>query len=251
LFSSTEKNNKNYLHFHKIGKKSSNLSRKFNFPAPRIPGDYVVKFFPALCGYTDVCKSNHMSVLSRDVLSVELSRDDLSDWLSFFTVSWKIFSVDISPYDYIALHAQNSDNYVAYKYVDIKKGNVVFPSTGKAGNYEFRYHSAAMSKYTHVVKSPVVEIPNLDKVESRLEGGNVLVTCKILSEKKTSWDWVGIYKKDTPSNTSYVTCKYVSMSEHVLVFELPKDPGEYEARYFLSRLGKYHTFLKSNIFVIE
>jgi len=159
--------------------------------------------------------------------------------------------VDPSQYDYVALYKHDAlDNYYEeYKYVDIVNNIVIFEAPTQVALFNVRYHSAAQSKYADVVRSGSIEIPNTDSVTTAVDKGVITVTWDIHSQPHTSWDWVGIYKPGTTNNTNYVDYKYVDGTAKVLVFSV-KEPGEYEARYFSSRLGRYTDFRKSIVFVV-
>jgi len=64
----------------------------------------------------------------------------------------------------------------------------------------------------------------------------------------TTSDWVGLYKKDEPTNTNYISYAYVTVSGEKkhgsMDFTAPKISGEYEFRYFT--FGSYTLFGVSN-----
>jgi len=250
LYNANQNNNKTYITFHKIGKKLQSSS--FQLPAPRTPGDYVVRFFPSLCGYTFVSKSNSVRIANKDKLVFDLIKDDTNGRVKSVKVSWDIHSVDPSSYDYIALYKQDSLNYYYedYKYLDLQSQVLVFDAPTQVGIYNLRYHAASQSKYTDVARSDTIDILNTDWVTATVGEGVITVTWDIHSQPLTSWDWVGIYKKGTTANTNYVDYKYIDVTSKVLLFSV-KEPGEYEARFFSSRLGRYTDFRQSNTFNVK
>jgi len=250
LYNANQNNNKTYITFHKIGKKLQSSS--FQLPAPRTPGDYVVRFFPSLCGYTFVSKSNSVRITNKDKLVLDLIKDDNYGRIKNVKVSWDIHSVDPSSYDYIALYKHDSLNYYYedYKYLDLQSGVLVFEAPTQVGTYNLRYHAASQSKYADIVRSDTIEILNTDWVRATVGEGVITVTWDIHSQPITTWDWVGIYKTGTTLNTNYVDYKYIDINSKMLLFSA-KEPGEYEARYFSSRLGRYTDFRQSNKFIVQ
>jgi len=264
LYNINESNNRHYLsyslhgsHIHPGESLSENSSLSFSFPAPRKPGTYIVKYFPSLCGYTDVYRSDPLDIQNRDSLSVEkVFSSENQNRIKSFNVTWNISSVDISSSDYIALYELNAQNnsYIEYKYIDANSGTLTFSAPVKIGIYQFRYHSSLSSKYVDIVRSVSLEIKNTDIMEVRVdsgEKGNIVVTWDIVSQPKSSWDWIGIFEYGA-SNNSYMCSSYVNMTKNEV--SLPKSnlkPGlSYEARYFSNKLGKYTDFRKTEPFHI-
>jgi len=227
-------------------------SSSFRVPAPRTPGDYVLRFFPSLCGYTFVAKSNTIRVPNKDKLTTELIKDETNGRIKSIKVQWIISSVDPSPYDYLALYKSEALNnsYICYKYIDPKNNHVVMDAPCEVETYNVRYHSSTQSKYTDIARSDSIQIENTDTVTATVTKSVVTVTWDIHSQPHTTWDWVGIYKKGITSNTNYVDYKYIDLNTKVLVFSV-REAGEYEARFFSSRLGRYTDFRKSNAFVVN
>jgi len=250
LYNAEEKNNKNYLSMRYV--QSSELALKkatFSFDAPRTPGDYVVRFFPSRCKYTNTATANTLRVLNRDKLTAELQ---FAERLPFnVRVDYDVRSVDLSSKDYVAIYKTSAQNnsYVTYAYIDPTKNSVNLAPPTEIDTYEIRFHSASQSKYADVCRSNSFIVPNNDLVSAEIASGILTVSWSIHSQPKSSWDWVGIFLKDSP-NTKFVSYKYVDTTTNALVFEVPREHGVYEARYFSNALGKYVDFRKSREFHI-
>jgi len=246
LFNASENNNRNYITYHEVGKNTS--SNSFTLPAPRVPGDYVLRFFPKPCGYNFVSKSNNVRIINKDKLITQVIKDDSSGRIQAIKVTWDIHSLDPSSRDYIALYKQEALNsyYEKYLYVDLQAGFLIFEAPTQVDLYNFRYHSASQLKTMDVARSDPVEIPNTDTITATVENGIITVTWDIHSQPQNNWDWVGLYKKGIISNKDYIDSKYVNVNSKLLVFN-PKDPGQYEVRYFSYYLGRYTDFRKSNV----
>jgi hypothetical protein len=252
LYHAEEKNNKNYLSMRYI-QSSETTTKKvvFSFDAPRTPGDYVVRFFPARCRYTSTAHGNALRVLNRDKLTLEVTKDSATQRPLLVRVRYEIRSVDVSPKDYIALYKNSASNnsYISYAYVDPAKNLVELPAPAEVDQYEARYHSATQSRYADIARSISFAVPNTDVVAAEIASGVLTVSWAIHSQPRSSWDWVGIFAKGSV-NTKYVTFKYIDSASSALVFEVPKEHGVYEARYFSNALGKYADFRKSKEFHI-
>jgi hypothetical protein len=250
LFRSEEHNNKSYIalrYVQELDLPSKNVT--FTFVAPRKPGDYVIRFFPKRCRYTHVLQSNSVRVENRDNLAIELIKDKTTDRPVQVRVKWQVHSVDVTKSDYVAIYKLNALNnsYISYDYVDLNKGTVELPAPPEIDTYEVRFHSAQQGKYADVCRSQKFEIPNTDSVTAEVASGIVTVTWKIFSQPKSSWDWVGLFAVGA-NNSTFVAYKYIDTAANALVFEVPKDHGVYEARYFSNALGKYADFRKSSQF---
>jgi len=221
----------------------------FKFPAPRMPGDYSVRFFPSLCGYNHVSKSNILRIINKDKLHIEKILVDNTARVKSIKVTWDIHSVDVNSCDYIALYKQEALNnyYETFQYVDIKSDYLIFEAPKEIGCYNLRYHSASQSKYLDISRSDVIQISNTDLVSTVYSNGIVTVSWDIHSQPQTNWDWIGIFEEGA-SNTSYVMFKYVEVNTSSTTFHPLPTGNKYEARYFSSKLGKYCDFRKSDIF---
>jgi hypothetical protein len=166
-------------------------------------------------------------------------------------VRYEIRSVDVTAKDYVAIYKTSSQNnsYVTYSYVEPTKNSVELPAPSEVDTYEVRYHSGAQSRYTDVCRSSSFVVPNTDSVTAEIASGILTVTWSIHTQQKSSWDWVGIFAKGSP-NTKFVSYKYIDPTANALVFEVPREHGTYEARYFSNSLGKYVDFRKSKEFNI-
>jgi hypothetical protein len=249
LYNASETNNKNYISFYRVGDLKNNTS--FKLAAPRQPGDYTIRFFPSLCGYNFVSKSNTIRIINKNKLNIDLLRDPTSDnvRLKSITVSWDILSVDVSAYDYIGLYKQDSlnNNYESFQYVDMKAGYIIFEAPKEVAVYHLRYHSVSQSKYIDIARSDLIHIQNTDSITAILNNGTVTVTWDIHSQPHTTWDWVGIFEEGAP-NTNYLIFKYIDVNSNIAVFPGIPTGRRYEARYFSSKVGKYVDFRKSPIF---
>eukprot|EP01128_Nolandella_sp_AFSM9_P003778 TRINITY_DN1657_c0_g1_i1.p1 TRINITY_DN1657_c0_g1~~TRINITY_DN1657_c0_g1_i1.p1 ORF type:complete len:652 (-),score=224.02 TRINITY_DN1657_c0_g1_i1:40-1842(-) len=252
FYKASEKNNKKYVASQYIGESDVNAKTfTLNFPAPRTPGDYVVRFFPKRCKYTNVTSSNSIRIENRDRISTSpfsLEEGRVVDLL----VKFDIHSVDVTKWDYVAVYplGKHNNDYVSHKYVDPPKKTLVVPAPIQVGKYEVRFHSGSQSKYVDCVRSVEFEIENRDVVEAKKSGSLIPVTWKIHSQPKSKWDWVGLFLVGT-ANTQYVQYKYINVSTNALVFDAPTAPGNYEVRYFSYHHGKYEDFRKSELILIS
>jgi len=253
LYNATETNNKNYITYHRIGDDNGNSTNTFKLPAPRLPGDYNIRFFPNLCGYNFVAKSNILRIMNKDKLDIEfIKEDNTNERIKCIKVSWDIHSVDPTSYDYIGLYKQSSLNnyYENFLYIDLKSGHLLFDAPKEVDTYDFRYHSASQSKYIDIARSEPVIIQNTDLVNVKVEGEGVTVSWDIYSQPLTSWDWIGLFEVGS-DNYTYVMTKYIDLKTNSILFH-PLPPGKfYEARFFSSKVGKYVDFRKSMVFSIN
>jgi len=225
----------------------------FYFDAPRTPGTYIVKYFPSLCGYTDIFRSLPIVIPKRDVLMVEsIFTQEIPNRIKTFKLRWNIFSLLPSESDYVGLYELEAPNnfYMEYKYIDSSSGCIYFTAPTGIGKYQFRYHSASQSKYQDVIRSDPVEIKDTDIIEASLDGKNcVKVTWDIISQPKSSWDWIGIFECGA-TNKNYVYSTYITNTQNDIIWVpiTTLKTGFYEARYFSDKLGKYATFKISKPF---
>jgi hypothetical protein len=249
LFNATETNNKNYISFYREG--DSNIKdNTFRLAAPRQPGDYTIRFFPSLCGYNFVAKSNTIRIINKDKLNIEIVKDPSENGrLKSIRVSWDILSVDVSAYDYIGLYKQEALNnyYESFQYVDMKSGFNIFEAPKEVAVYHLRYHSASQSKYIDIARSDLIDIQNTDSINAVYNNGTVTVNWDIHSQPYTSWDWVGIFEEGAP-NANYLIFKYIEPNTNSAVFTGIPTGRRCEARYFSSKVGKYIDFRKSPVF---
>lgn len=252
LYHAEEKNNKNYLSMRYI--QSSELQTKkivFTFEAPRTPGDYVVRFFPERCRYTSTAHGNNLRVLNRDKLTIDVVKDNATQRPLSLRIKFEIRSVDVSAKDYIGIYKTSAPNnsYVSYGYIDPTKDTLELAAPSEVDQYEARYHSASQSRYADVARSASFAVPNTDVVTAEIASGVLTVSWSIHSQPRSTWDWVGIFAKGA-ANTKYIAFKYIDSTSSALFFDVPKDHGVYEARYFSNALGKYVDFRKSKEFQI-
>jgi hypothetical protein len=174
LYNINEPNNRSYISYQFTGyREPPQTSYTLYFDAPRTPGTYIVKYFPSLCGYTDIYRSQPIVIPKRDFLFVESKfSDEVPNRIKGYIIRWDIFSIDCSLSDYIGLYEIEAPNnsYIEYKYIDLVSGYIFFTAPTKLGKYQFRYHSVSLSKYQDVVSSDPVEIRDTDIIEVTLEG---------------------------------------------------------------------------------
>jgi len=212
--------------------------------------DYIIRFFPSLCGYNFVSKSNIIRIINQDKLNIELISDaNINGRLKSIGVQWDIHSVDPANSDYIGLYKQESLNnyYENFQYIDVKSGFLIFDAPKEIAVYNLRYHSPSLSKYIDIARSEPISIQNTDSVNAVVNNGTVTVTWDIHSQPQTSWDWVGIFEVEA-SNTTYLMFKYIDVNTNQAIFQPIPLGKRCEARYFSSKLGKYVDFRKSSIF---
>jgi len=240
---------KNYITYYRAG---DSKSSSFRIAAPRLPGDYTIRFFPYLCGYNFVSKSNTLRVINHDKLNIEyefISDTHNNARAKSLKVTWNILSMEVSSYDYIGLYKQDSLNnyYETFQYVDVNSGFIRFEAPKEVGVYNLRYHSASHSKYIDITRSELIQIQNTDSITTVVNNGAVTVTWDIYSQQPTSWDWIGIFEEGAP-NTTYLLFSYINLNSNTTSFQPIPTGKRCEARYFSSKVGKYVDFRKSSIF---
>jgi hypothetical protein len=248
LYNASESNNKNYITYYRVGDASK--SNSFRIAAPRLPGDYTIRFFPNLCGYNFVSKSNTLRIINHDKLNIEYEfSSDSNARVKSLKVTWNVLSMEVTAYDYIALYKQDSVNnyYETFQYVDVNSGFLKFEAPKEVGVYNLRYHSAQHSKYIDITRSEIISIQNTDAIYVTSKNGIVTVTWDIFSQPPTTWDWIGIFEEGAP-NTSYLMFSYINLNSNNTSFQPVPTGKRCEARYFSSKVGKYVDFRKSSIF---
>lgn len=122
---------------------------------PRIPGRYELRYHSK-----SQRRSRHVAA---SPLFVVEDRDKVSAAFEggYVKVEWRVFSVDVSPSDWVGLYRvgeTNNKSYVDFKYIDVRLGFLLFdrpdPST-----YEARFFSASKPKYEAVKSSAAVLVP--------------------------------------------------------------------------------------------
>jgi len=77
------------------------------------------------------------------------------------------------------------------------------------------------------------------------------ITWDIVSQPRSTWDWIGIFKTGEP-NHQYIYSTYVSPTKTSFTWKISGFiPGPYEVRYFSNSLGKYTDFRKSPSFQLD
>jgi len=181
-----------------------------------VPPDYMIGRLP-----TDAC-----------VISPVVDNDKMV--ISF---TWKIpDNVEVSPKDWIGLYIhdrQYSNKYESYVLLGGKREGIASFKAPTIGYFDLRYYPNNGS----VEKSrsePFLVGPKMN-VEAKLQGRRkISVTWDRASE--TNGDWLALYPVSTYSNTKYLQQLPASSANNdgVVLFDAPRQPGEYEVRYFFT-----------------
>jgi hypothetical protein len=135
--------NKEYLGHQYVG----DLSAPLSFPAPKLPGYYELRYFPAASSYNDVARSNLITIEDRDVIVAAPSRV-VQGSNEPLTVTWQIYSTPPSKWDWVGLYPADSTSYIEYHYVNSSAEPIcVFNVPKEAGQYQLRYYSSAASSF--------------------------------------------------------------------------------------------------------
>eukprot|EP01121_Diplochlamys_sp_Union-15-3_P000684 TRINITY_DN10569_c0_g1_i3.p1 TRINITY_DN10569_c0_g1~~TRINITY_DN10569_c0_g1_i3.p1 ORF type:complete len:149 (+),score=26.25 TRINITY_DN10569_c0_g1_i3:250-696(+) len=142
--------------------------------------------------------------------------------------------------------AEDND-YIEYKYADIKLKQLIFNVPERPGTYEFRYHSKAQSKFVHVVKSVSFTVHNENRVYAEGEACFIKVTWNIQAPKISSSDWVAMYKVGSlPKN--HICWSYVDLKRNYVLFDKPPNQsGRYFVRYFSYSMPKFEPLVESSV----
>jgi len=119
------------------------------FDIPRTPGTYVLKYWAWRIGSAPLDVSEPIVVENRDTLKAKFSNNAVE-------VEWDLYSIDVSPKDWIALIKSGRSNkeYESYEYVRTCANHQVLEKMPKEkGEYEVRYFSHTKPKYEHLVAS--------------------------------------------------------------------------------------------------
>eukprot|EP01130_Rhizamoeba_saxonica_P019034 TRINITY_DN9752_c0_g1_i1.p1 TRINITY_DN9752_c0_g1~~TRINITY_DN9752_c0_g1_i1.p1 ORF type:complete len:648 (-),score=152.84 TRINITY_DN9752_c0_g1_i1:107-2050(-) len=241
LFSANDKNCKNYIESNYLEEGNHYV----NFKMPREPGEYEIRYVPYLCGNSHVSVSNIVCIDDTNALNWEPIRGE-KNRLVTLKVSCDITSVQQHHNDYVGLYLINSPNgsYISYQYVNLKEPYLNFDAPYEIGTYNFRYHSYTTGLVASV--SQPFTVPNTDEVIASVDCGIISVYYDIHSVLSNSYDWIGIFKVGETNNKNYTTYKYIDRNSHILVFDMPRSSGQYEARYFSYSIGRYESFRKSD-----
>jgi len=180
----------------------------------RVPPDYMVGRLP-----TDKC-----------VIEVTVK-----DKVINFT--WKIpESVEVSAKDWIGFYIhdrQYSNKYESYVSLGGKREGCASFTAPSNGYYDLRYYQN--NGWVEMSRSePFLVGPKMN-VKATLQGRRKIAVTWDCGSQQTG-DWVALYPVSTYSNTKYLQQLSVSSanSDGVLLFDAPRQPGEYEVRYFFT-----------------
>jgi len=159
------------------------------------------------------------------------------------TFSWKISpNAELSAKDWIALFIhdrEHSNKFESYVYLDGKsEGSKSFIAPG-IGFFDLRFYQNG--QYEEKSRSNEFCVGPEMEVKATMQGRrkiNVTWNRRI----ETTGDWIGLYHASTFSNAKYIQQHPVSEanSDGVIAFDAPREPGDYELRYFFSS-GKHGT----------
>jgi hypothetical protein len=123
--------------------------------APRTPGRYQLRYHSKSQRRSrHICASSTFEVEDRDIITAKFEG-------GYIKVEWRVFSVDVSPSDWVGIYRTgetNNKSYVDYKYVDPRLGFLLFDRPD-ANTYEARFFSATKPKYEALKASTAVSIP--------------------------------------------------------------------------------------------
>jgi len=160
--------------------------------------------------------------------------------------TWKIpESVEVSAKDWIGFYIhdrQYSNKYESYVSLGGKREGESSFTAPSNGYYDLRYYQN--NGWVEMSRSePFLVGPKMN-VEATLQGRKVAV--KWSGAEQQNGDWVALYPVSTYSNTKYLQQLPVKSadSDGVLLFDAPRQPGEYEVRYFFTdkRRGTGYAF---------
>jgi hypothetical protein len=236
LFKQNQPSNTQYVVYKKTGGAQRGI---LDVAAPGV-GTWEFRFFPNN-SYDYVMKSNLLIVGPQ--LELEASLDEGGDTIE---VSCKLLSGQVNPRDWIGLY--KVETYHNKQYLDLRyvgsdvNARLSFPAPKTPGHYELRYFPVT-SSYNDVARSNLITIENRDMViatPSRVvqdSGDQLIATWQIYSVPTSKWDWVGLYPV---GSSTYVEYHYVDpLREPTCIFAVPKQPGQYELRYFASATSSF------------
>jgi len=161
----------------------------------------------------------------------------ISDKIISFT--WKIADdVELDAKDWIGLFIhdrQYSNKYETYITLGgEREGSGTFTAP-TIGYYDLRYYQKNGSEEKSRSK-PFLVGPEM-KVEARLEGRRKIIVTYDKTKQSNDGDWIGLYPVSTYSNYKYLKEIPISAAnaDGEIVFDAPRQPGEYELRYFFSK----------------
>lgn len=251
-FTRKDKKHKNYLSSHYLYGYLNKEGTEgiIEVPMPRRPLEYEFRYFPYENGYEPLKISNSIKVPKYDKLNVEIVKHE-SSIPRQVRVTWDIYAVDISSWDYIALYKETETNYITSKYVDIKNNYLIFDLPRSPGTYYLKYWSYSIRSGPIDVSEPII-IEIKDELIVNYKDNALEVEWKIYSVDITSSDWIAIVKAHDDNNKNYICYEYIRKCSNTMVFKkVPKEKGWYEARYFSSSKPRYQHLVSSKPFYID
>jgi len=130
----------------------------------------------------------------------------------------------------------NDQNDLTYQYLSGQtQGEMVFTAPSEPGEYDFRMHDSDSNgkEIASVSFKIVLPQPSLSLNNKVFKPGQT-ITVSFFNASTNERDWIGLYKKDA-SDRDYLTWQYTDgKKEGSLTFEVPSEPGEYDARFFIN-----------------
>jgi hypothetical protein len=232
--------NRQYLHSAYVPKDKTS----FEIDAPRKPGQYEFRYFPYGAGYNSTARSNVILILNKNKLDLDVAKNEQQVATSL-AVKYDLQSEVPSASDWIGVYRAGHNDYLEYKYVDMKEGQLQFNAPWRPGKYELKYYSKSAGS---VVMTKAFEIEDKDQLSVSIEGTALKVTWDLLSVKSTASDWIGIYKAGEENNKQYVTFKYIDPKQNWMLLNVPEQSGSYQVRYFTHQLEKYDDLKRTAVF---
>lgn len=213
------------------------------FTAPQEEGEYEVRIFEnngmTLLGKSDTFKIQKSTIQSKLELEKESFLPGEEIKLIFFAPpglesnAWiGIIPSDIPHGD----EKVNDQHDLTYQYLNGKiQGEMIFTAPSEPGEYDFRMHDTdsngkEIASVSFKVASPQ---PSLSLNNTEFTPGETIIVT-FSNTTMNQKDWIGLYKKDA-SDRDYLTWKYTEgKKEGSLTFDVPSEPGEYDARFFVN-----------------
>jgi len=151
--------------------------------------------------------------------------------------TWKIAdSVELHDKDWIGLYIhdrQYSNKYETYVTLGGRREGSASFTAPTIGYYDLRYYRKNGSEEKSR-SEPFLVGPRMNVVAQLKGRRKIAVTWDRKAE--TQGDWIALYPVSTYSNTKYLKQLPASSanSDGVLFFDAPRQPGEYEVRYFFT-----------------
>ena len=130
----------------------------------------------------------------------------------------------------------NDQHDLTYQYLSGKtQGEMVFTAPSNPGEYDFRMHDTDSNGKEIASVSFKVTLPQpILSLNNRVFTPDETITVTFSNASTNQRDWIGLYKKDA-SDRDYLTWQYTEgKKDGLLTFEVPSEPGEYNARFFIN-----------------